>query len=229
VIKWLLALLNAVSLLVILLFSAIEIPAFTDSFYKYEFQKNNTCEIIGISEYEIMSVTNKLTDYMRGRAPDLVVTVSINGEYREFFNDLEKAHMVDVKNLFSMADAVRGIAITLFLITFLCAFLMKERPAFRQFAKAIIGVLAGFLALALSFAFFALRNFDSYFTTFHEIFFDNDMWILDPATDLLINMVPLPFFIDIFIAVTGIFVGFATVCALLCIVYLKINKPAEVR
>ena len=31
---------------------------------------------------------------------------------------------------------------------------------------------------------------------FHQIFFDNDLWILDPATDLLINIVPEPFFMD---------------------------------
>ena len=33
-----------------------------------------------------------------------------------------------------------------------------------------------------------------YFST--KSFFDNDLWILDPATDLLINIVPEPFFAD---------------------------------
>lgn len=31
---------------------------------------------------------------------------------------------------------------------------------------------------------------------FHHIFFNNDLWLLDPATDLLINIVPEPFFVD---------------------------------
>jgi len=39
-------------------------------------------------------------------------------------------------------------------------------------------------------------DFTKYFVIFHQIFFDNDLWILDPATDLLINIVPEPFFMD---------------------------------
>ena len=35
-----------------------------------------------------------------------------------------------------------------------------------------------------------------YFVIFHHIFFNNDLWLLDPATDLLINIVPEPFFVD---------------------------------
>ena len=46
---------------------------------------------------------------------------------------------------------------------------------------------------------------------FHHIFFDNDLWILDPSTDLLINIVPEPFFMDTAgrIALTfGLSIGF---------------------
>ena len=31
---------------------------------------------------------------------------------------------------------------------------------------------------------------------FHHIFFNNDLWMLNPDTDLLINIVPEPFFMD---------------------------------
>src|SRR5699024_9709356 len=37
-------------------------------------------------------------------------------------------------------------------------------------------------------------NFNRYFTIFHEIFFSNDLWILNPRTDLMIQMLPEPFF-----------------------------------
>lgn len=39
-------------------------------------------------------------------------------------------------------------------------------------------------------------DFTKYFVIFHHIFFNNDLWLLDPATDLLINIVPEPFFVD---------------------------------
>lgn len=39
-------------------------------------------------------------------------------------------------------------------------------------------------------------DFTKYFIMFHHIFFSNDLWILDPATDMLINIVPEGFFMD---------------------------------
>ena len=41
---------------------------------------------------------------------------------------------------------------------------------------------------------------------FHEMFFSNDLWLLDPNTDMLINIVPEPFFIDtsLYICITFI-------------------------
>ena len=50
--------------------------------------------------------------------------------------------------------------------------------------------LVALLALIIS------TNFTKYFIIFHHIFFDNDLWILDPSTDMLINIVPEGFFMD---------------------------------
>ena len=48
-------------------------------------------------------------------------------------------------------------------------------------------------------------DFTKWFTVFHHIFFDNDLWILNPATDRLINIVPEPFFIDTALNIAVIF------------------------
>ena len=50
-------------------------------------------------------------------------------------------------------------------------------------------------------------NFTAAFNRFHEIFFDNDLWILDPATDLLINIVPEGFFVDTALRIGLLFGG----------------------
>ena len=42
----------------------------------------------------------------------------------------------------------------------------------------------------------AASDFSRYFIMFHHIFFTNDLWILDPSTDMLINIVPEGFFMD---------------------------------
>lgn len=44
-------------------------------------------------------------------------------------------------------------------------------------------------------------DFNRYFTYFHLIFFNNDLWLLNPNTDLLIQMLPEEFFISIFIRI----------------------------
>ena len=51
---------------------------------------------------------------------------------------------------------------------------------------AVSAVLAGIIA----------TDFNKYFIIFHHIFFNNDLWMLNPDTDLLINIVPEPFFMD---------------------------------
>ena len=55
-------------------------------------------------------------------------------------------------------------------------------------------------------------DFSKYFIVFHKIFFNNDLWVLDPRTDMLINIVPEGFFFDtaarialVFAVIVGMF------------------------
>ena len=48
-------------------------------------------------------------------------------------------------------------------------------------------------------------NFNKYFIMFHHMFFDNDLWLLDPATDLMIRMLPEGFFFDMVIRIVVTF------------------------
>ena len=59
-------------------------------------------------------------------------------------------------------------------------------------------------------------DFSKYFIIFHHIFFNNDLWILDPRTDMLINIVPEPFFMDTALRIAIVF-------AVLVLVFLGIN------
>ncbi|HSN67432.1 MAG TPA: DUF1461 domain-containing protein, partial [Fusibacter sp.] len=56
-------------------------------------------------------------------------------------------------------------------------------------------VFASLIALGTLIALYFI-DFDWAFRKFHEIFFTNDLWLLDPKTDRLIQMMPLEFFID---------------------------------
>jgi integral membrane protein (TIGR01906 family) len=50
-------------------------------------------------------------------------------------------------------------------------------------------------------------NFTLYWDYFHYIFFDNDLWQLDPRTDVLIQMVPEEFFYDLVVRIIFYFIG----------------------
>ena len=59
------------------------------------------------------------------------------------------------------------------------------------FNYGIVGILIGMIFV----------DFSKYFVYFHLILFDNDLWILDPKTDLLIQMMPESFFVDMAIKI----------------------------
>ncbi len=63
------------------------------------------------------------------------------------------------------------------------------------------------------------RNFNAVFTKFHEIFFDNDLWLFDPAEDYMIRMLPEGLFFDMVIRIGVLFLGglaFLLICSILC-------------
>ena len=65
---------------------------------------------------------------------------------------------------------------------------------------ALIGYIHanwGFLLLFGLLALFAALDFNTFWTNFHRVFFTNDLWLLDPRTDILIQMVPGQFFFDL--------------------------------
>ena len=62
-----------------------------------------------------------------------------------------------------------------------------------------------FVGMCLTLALLAYTNFTKYFTLFHKIFFDNDLWILNPKTDMLINLLPEGFFSDMAVRILLIF------------------------
>ena len=67
-------------------------------------------------------------------------------------------------------------------------------------------------------------DFTKYFTTFHHIFFDNDDWLLNPKTDLLINIVPEGFFRDTAFMIAVLFPG---ICLLVWLMAAGLKKRAK--
>lgn len=179
--------------LLVLLFS-IEIPAYTKAFYSYEFERNHVCEAVSMKKDDLLLVRDQMIEYLKGNTDTLQIEVAIDGEMLPFFNEREISHMVDVRMLFDLlraAQSILAILIVLFLLIYY--FLKREYKTLGQIMK----ILSALIFVVFSgFIIFGSLFFDRLFVSFHELFFSNDLWLLDPAIDRLINIVPLPFFQD---------------------------------
>ena len=192
-------------MLVILLITSFEIGAYSDyGWYEKTYTKYNVLEELEMEMPDVMQVTKEMMSYLRGNRADLVVETKVDGEEREFFNDREKAHMIDVRNLFVGGLWLRRGAILVLGISFLV--LIRTKADWKRLLpKSFLISMSSFIGVTLVAGFVFMTDFNRYFTIFHEIFFTNDLWLLDPYTDLLIRMLPEGFFLDMVIRIGIIF------------------------
>lgn len=203
---WVTSVLGAVSFIIVLLVTSFQLVLYADlSFYEKEYAKYNVLEAVNMEMKDVLYVTDEMMDYLIDKRADLVVVTTVGGEEREFFNDREKAHMADVKNLFMGGLMIRRIALALTVISIAIAVISKQNfkliiPRAFEIGTAIFSVLV------LIFGILAYNNFSELFVQFHLLFFDNDLWILNPATDLMINILPEGFFFDTVKAIVLVFI-----------------------
>lgn len=187
----------ALSMIIMLILSAASVVVFGNmNYYRHEFEKYKVTENIEMSMDNIMDVMEELMNYLHDDRDSLenIVTV-VNGQERDFFSEREKIHMADCKEIFIDAFMLKKLSTMIFIIVVVIMILMKIFDL-RQFIK-ICGIISmGILLAALAIAITAAIDFDASFTMFHKIFFDNDLWILYPETDLIINILVEDFFRD---------------------------------
>ena len=185
----------------------IQVFSFDGNFYAEEYAKYETAEYVGVSGSQLEDATDALLSYLQDKRGDIDLTVTINGEDRQYYNEREKAHMVDVKALYLSAVqfAVWGAVAAAGL--FAACFVIRKRKALSSvlegFYKTSYAILAAFAALAG----WAAIDFDGFWVDFHRVFFRNDLWLLDPRTDLMIRMFSSRFFFDLVFRVIALFLG----------------------
>lgn len=203
----------------IVLITAIEWTSFDKNFFMNQVKENNVVVNTGIAGSDMESVVDEILSYLRGTRSDFDIKahITVKGVTSEapvsIFNEQEMVHMGDVRALLNGALTLRNTAFLLFLIAFV--FLLKVnlialiKGLFfgSVISQVIILIIGGIFTL----------NFDGAFTLFHQLFFSNDLWIMNPDTDLLIWIVPGPFFYNLIaqmvlyavipLAITGIGTG----------------------
>lgn len=219
----------AASLLFIVaaLFTCLQAGINNREYFEQKYQALGVAARLGMSNEDVTASLMRLVDYMEGRAPDISIQVDVNGRQVEMFNEREIAHMVDVRNLYQAWRTVRDIALifSLFIILMLVKLCGKE--AWQTLAKGFLYALGGFLILAGLLAAWVLMDFGSFWTSFHLLFFTNDLWLLDPATSRMINICPLGLFYDIVVRMGTAFGIAVAIPALSGAAYLGLRKRRE--
>lgn len=115
------------------------------------------------------------------------------GAERICFNEKEQRHMADCRALFVLCRKVLlGAMAMLAALGFAARALRAEKRLCALWY--MIGMLTVLAVLALV-GIWGAADFDSLFVLFHRLSFSNDLWLLNPQTDLLIRLMPLNFFI----------------------------------
>ena len=224
IVHWFLGMTAILSVIVILLISSFEIGIYSDfGWYDKEYEKYNVTEDLEMKMDDVMDVTEEMMAYLRGDREDLVVWTTVNGEKQEFNKDREKAHMVDVQNLFLGGLTLRFSAIIVLVIS-LSGLIFTKGNWKRILPKSFLTGLGAFLVISGGLGVLCASDFNKYFFLFHEIFFDNDLWLLDPATDLMIRMLPEGFFFDMVIRIGSIFIGMLAILLILSMLILHRQK-----
>lgn len=174
------------------MYTSIELITYNDHFFETQYQKNDVSLNTGIEQDQLMLITDEMQRFLKGQRNDFDIYATIDGKYQAVFDAQEQYHMLDVQKLFVSFKIVRNICLGILVV--LCLILYRRRRSlfFDCLKKASIIILIFSAILGIGVTFF----FEPIFIGFHHLFFSNDMWLFDPYTSVLINMVPEEFFIS---------------------------------
>jgi integral membrane protein (TIGR01906 family) len=180
--------------------TGIEAVAFNRDRYENAYARLHTAADIGVSQDELIGITDQVILYLRGEYPDLFRISEINGVPQSTFREREILHMMDVKALFQRGYLLRGIAFgaSATIICFSVFFLKQKSLSFILIGYEIgVGIL---LSLCILVGVYFSLDFSKAFIQFHHVFFTNDMWLLS-HNDMLIQMFPEQFFSEMTFAI----------------------------
>lgn len=168
-------------MLLIALACAIFMEAYNKDYYESFQESYAISQETGKSPGELKKINQDLISYLKRGDISLL---------NRHFSQNECLHMMDVYGLFKMTRLILGAALLMYALILLKIIFFKETKK----AKLGAGLVIVFFLLALI-AISAYFNWDKTFIAFHKIFFKNDLWLMDPRKDLMIQMLPAPFFI----------------------------------
>ena len=224
VVHWVIGMIFSFSLIAALLFTSCEIAIYSDfDVYEREYEKYDVLSELDMTMDDAMYVTHEMMDYLRGDRETLSVVTDVDGKRQDFFNQQDRFHMSEVRGLFLGGMAIRAGACVSMVVCIILLLLMKADVRRILPYSYLIALAAVGLSLAVA-GVMALVDFNAVFVMFHHLFFDNDLWIFDPAEDYMIRMLPEGLFADMAARIGVIFAAGLVISLILSIAARRSSK-----
>ena len=169
-------------------------------------------EATGLPESEYQPVAQMITSFLAGRTDEFQHTFTAKDGVTYFcFDTHEQAHMADCAGLFRLCRTVLIVSTGVLLCAAGAA--VWQKRALQRILAAALWTFAALIFAIVLIAVWAMIDFDALFILFHQISFTNDLWLLNPATDLLIRLMPTSFFMEYAAFCGGSWLLICTGCA----------------
>ena len=113
----------AISIIFVLLFTSIELISVLKPIYNKEYIANNVYEVNYVKNYPVDYVTDDIILYLSDVIDDM--------NQRDYFENRENIHMIDVKVLFDLGKIIRLICIIF--ISFILSKLSEEKEFVKKY------------------------------------------------------------------------------------------------
>lgn len=177
--------------------------ALSESFYLEEFRKLGVGQVTHLSEEELARIARAFTDYFLSEPATLALRIPRPEGEVSLFNERELQHLADVQVLMHGVLRLWWVALGALALGALGVVGADPPTAVAMLLRAL--GIAGAVAVALVgiLTLGALLDFASVFLRFHYLSFANDLWMLDPTRDRLIQLFPQRFFFDASLRIAG--------------------------
>jgi integral membrane protein (TIGR01906 family) len=192
--------------------------------YRYAIDEFDAVATTGIAREELISAGAQIRNYFNNNQKTLLIEVTEDGRETSLFNARETVHMQDVKDRFQLANRVQEFSV-MYVLTFIVVVVLWAREISpRELAVRVAGGCTLCLAALGAIGAVGLSGFNEAWTNFHELLFSNDFWLLNPATDHLIQIFPPDFWESIVFFVGMLIVAEAALLLLGAGLYLGASR-----
>ncbi|MBK00622.1 MAG: TIGR01906 family membrane protein [Euryarchaeota archaeon] len=172
-------------------------------------------DIGGIEEARIIAID--CVEYVIGTTKENYLAELDDDQGQSIFNSREIKHMKDVRNVIKSILLWSKWSFWSALVVF-CVSLYFNWVTLSTLKSPVIFVNWAFIIVIFTILIYILLNFNAFFTSFHELLFEDGTWTF-ASTDMLIRLFPLKFWFDITIYIT---LAILTECAILLLIVKRI-------